>query len=92
MALSNIILLCQVAGYVIACILSLCIVVPMSLHQDEFRLMIHLFLSKVSLEIIIFVSGDIVYYSLLVSGKRQMGNLMLIGLHKLIVIIPSLLG
>lgn len=37
MALSNIILLCQVAGYVIACILSLCIVVPMSLHQDEFK-------------------------------------------------------
>ncbi|XP_025829174.1 transmembrane protein 179 [Agrilus planipennis] len=37
MALSNIVLLSQVAGYVVALILSLCIVVPMSLHQDEFR-------------------------------------------------------
>ncbi|GLV40617.1 uncharacterized protein CBL_04419 [Carabus blaptoides fortunei] len=37
MALGNIVLLCQIAGYVIASILSLCIVVPMSLHQDEFR-------------------------------------------------------
>jgi hypothetical protein len=38
MALSNIVLISQIAGYVIAFILSLCIVVPMSLHQDEFRL------------------------------------------------------
>jgi hypothetical protein len=37
MALSNIVLISQIAGYVIAFILSLCIVVPMSLHQDEFR-------------------------------------------------------
>lgn len=37
MALSNIVLLSQIAGYVIASILSLCIIVPMSLHQDEFR-------------------------------------------------------
>lgn len=37
MALSNIVLLSQIAGYVIALILSLCIIVPMSLHQDEFR-------------------------------------------------------
>lgn len=37
MALSNILLLSQIAGYVIGLILSLCIVVPMSLHQDEFR-------------------------------------------------------
>ncbi|XP_044746555.1 transmembrane protein 179 [Coccinella septempunctata] len=37
MALRNIILLSQIAGYVVAFILSLCIVVPMSLHQDEFR-------------------------------------------------------
>ncbi|XP_017778837.1 PREDICTED: transmembrane protein 179 [Nicrophorus vespilloides] len=37
MALSNILLLSQVAGYVVALILSLCIVVPMSMHQDEFR-------------------------------------------------------
>lgn len=38
MALSNVLLLSQIAGYVIALILSLCIIVPMSLHQDEFRL------------------------------------------------------
>ncbi|XP_077285087.1 transmembrane protein 179 [Arctopsyche grandis] len=37
MALSNVLLLSQIAGYVMALILSLCIVVPMSLHQDEFR-------------------------------------------------------
>ncbi|XP_045483127.1 transmembrane protein 179 [Harmonia axyridis] len=37
MALRNIILLSQIAGYVVAFILSLCIVVPMSFHQDEFR-------------------------------------------------------
>ncbi|XP_018563323.1 transmembrane protein 179 [Anoplophora glabripennis] len=37
MALSNILLLSQIAGYVIAFILSLCIVVPMSLHQDDFK-------------------------------------------------------
>ncbi|XP_077258022.1 transmembrane protein 179 [Temnothorax americanus] len=37
MALSNILLLSQIAGYVVALILSLCIVVPMSLHRDEFR-------------------------------------------------------
>lgn len=37
MALSNILLLSQIAGYVIAFILSVCIVVPMSLHQDDFK-------------------------------------------------------
>ncbi|KAF4520688.1 hypothetical protein B566_EDAN006364 [Ephemera danica] len=37
MALTNVLLLSQLAGYVIALILSLCITVPMSLHQDEFR-------------------------------------------------------
>ncbi|KAJ8958614.1 hypothetical protein NQ318_016335 [Aromia moschata] len=37
MALSNILLLSQIAGYVVALILSLCIVIPMSLHQDDFR-------------------------------------------------------
>lgn len=37
MALTNVLLLSQIAGYVVALILSLCIVVPMSLHQDEFR-------------------------------------------------------
>lgn len=37
MALANILLLSQIAGYVIALILSLCIVVPMSLQQDDFR-------------------------------------------------------
>ncbi|KYQ58422.1 hypothetical protein ALC60_02586 [Trachymyrmex zeteki] len=37
MTLSNILLLSQIAGYVVALILSLCIIVPMSLHQDEFR-------------------------------------------------------
>nr|BAN20782.1 conserved hypothetical protein [Riptortus pedestris] len=36
MALNNVILLSQMAGYVIAFILSLCIAVPMTLHQDEF--------------------------------------------------------
>ncbi|KAK9873580.1 hypothetical protein WA026_023136 [Henosepilachna vigintioctopunctata] len=36
MALRNIILLSQIAGYVVAFILSLCIVVPMSFHQEEF--------------------------------------------------------
>ncbi|KAI4477853.1 transmembrane protein 179 [Polistes fuscatus] len=37
MALTNILLLSQIAGYVVALILSLCIIVPMSLHQDEFQ-------------------------------------------------------
>lgn len=37
MALTNILLLSQIAGYVVALILSLCIIVPMSLHQSEFR-------------------------------------------------------
>nr|CAI5826211.1 unnamed protein product [Callosobruchus analis] len=37
MALSNILLISQIAGYVIAFILALCVVVPMSLHQDDFR-------------------------------------------------------
>ncbi|XP_034940046.1 transmembrane protein 179 [Chelonus insularis] len=37
MALTNILLISQIAGYVVALILSLCIIVPMSLHQDEFR-------------------------------------------------------
>lgn len=37
MALSNILLLSQISGYVVALILSLCIIIPMSLHQDEFR-------------------------------------------------------
>lgn len=37
MALTNILLLSQIAGYVVALILSICIIVPMSLHQDEFR-------------------------------------------------------
>lgn len=41
MTLTNLVLLCQVAGYVVALILSLCIVVPMSLHQDEFRLVLN---------------------------------------------------
>lgn len=37
MALANILLLSQIAGYVVALILSLCIIVPMTLHEDEFR-------------------------------------------------------
>ncbi|XP_029036579.1 transmembrane protein 179 [Osmia bicornis bicornis] len=37
MALTNILLLSQISGYVVALILSLCIIIPMSLHQDEFR-------------------------------------------------------
>ncbi|XP_053613552.1 transmembrane protein 179 isoform X2 [Plodia interpunctella] len=36
MALTNVLLLSQIAGYVICLILSLCIAVPMSMHQDEF--------------------------------------------------------
>ncbi|XP_049961601.1 transmembrane protein 179 isoform X2 [Schistocerca serialis cubense] len=37
MALSNLTLLSQIAGYVIALILSVCMTVPLSMHQDEFR-------------------------------------------------------
>ncbi|XP_067004131.1 transmembrane protein 179 [Anabrus simplex] len=37
MSLSNVILLGQIAGYTIALILSLCIIVPMSFHQEEFN-------------------------------------------------------
>ncbi|XP_066245959.1 transmembrane protein 179 [Euwallacea similis] len=37
MALTNILLLSQIAGHVVALILSLCIVVPMSLQQDDFK-------------------------------------------------------
>ncbi|XP_017890157.1 transmembrane protein 179 [Ceratina calcarata] len=37
MALTNVLLLSQISGYVVALVLSLCIVIPMSLHQDEFR-------------------------------------------------------
>ena len=37
MALTNILLLSQISGYIVALILSLCIIIPMSLHQDEFR-------------------------------------------------------
>lgn len=37
MALTNVLLLSQIAGYVIALILSLCIIVPMSLQQDDFK-------------------------------------------------------
>lgn len=40
MALSNVVLLSQIAGYIVALILSLCVIVPMSLHQDDFRLVI----------------------------------------------------
>ncbi|XP_015440113.1 PREDICTED: transmembrane protein 179 [Dufourea novaeangliae] len=37
MALTNILLLSQISGYIVALILSLCIIIPVSLHQDEFR-------------------------------------------------------
>lgn len=37
MALTNILLISQICGYVISLILSLCVIVPMSIHQDEFR-------------------------------------------------------
>ncbi|CAH2238129.1 transmembrane protein 179 [Pararge aegeria] len=37
MALTNVLLLSQIAGYVIGLILSLCIIVPMGMHQDEFK-------------------------------------------------------
>ncbi|CAG4956830.1 unnamed protein product [Colias eurytheme] len=36
MALTNVLLLSQIAGYVFGLILSLCIIVPLSMHQDEF--------------------------------------------------------
>lgn len=58
MALNNVILLSQMAGYVIAFILSLCIAIPMTLHQDEFRysffyvVLINLFIT------LIFISND----------------------------------
>ncbi|XP_014232575.1 transmembrane protein 179 [Trichogramma pretiosum] len=37
MAFTNVLLLSQIAGYVVALILSLCVIVPMSLHINEFR-------------------------------------------------------
>lgn len=37
MAIGNIVLLSQVAGYVVALILSICVTIPISLHQDEFK-------------------------------------------------------
>ncbi|KAL0819333.1 hypothetical protein ABMA28_007465 [Loxostege sticticalis] len=37
MALTNVLLVSQIAGYVIGFIFSLCIIVPMSMHQDEFN-------------------------------------------------------
>ncbi|XP_022914672.1 transmembrane protein 179 [Onthophagus taurus] len=37
MGLNNVLLLSQLTGYIIALIVSLCIVIPMSLHQDQFR-------------------------------------------------------
>ncbi|XP_012545482.1 transmembrane protein 179 [Bombyx mandarina] len=36
MALTNVLLLSQIAGYLMGLILSLCVIVPMSMHQDEF--------------------------------------------------------
>ncbi|XP_047033631.1 transmembrane protein 179 [Helicoverpa zea] len=37
MALTNVLLVSQIAGYVVGLILSLCIIVPMSMHLDEFN-------------------------------------------------------
>lgn len=37
MALTNVLLLSQIAGYLMGLILSFCIVVPMSMHQNEFN-------------------------------------------------------
>lgn len=37
MAITNVLLVSQIAGYVIAFILSLCIILPMSLHQEDFK-------------------------------------------------------
>uniref|UniRef100_A0A1B6L3V6 Transmembrane protein 179 n=1 Tax=Graphocephala atropunctata TaxID=36148 RepID=A0A1B6L3V6_9HEMI len=37
MTLNNVLLISQLSAYVIAFILSLCITVPMSMHQEEFR-------------------------------------------------------
>ncbi len=33
----NVLLISQISGYVISSILSLCVIIPMSLHQEEFR-------------------------------------------------------
>lgn len=33
----NVLLVSQISGYFISLILSLCIIIPMSLHQEEFR-------------------------------------------------------
>lgn len=71
MALSNIVLLSQIAGYVIAFILSLCIVVPMSLHQDEFKLALHHCIKTKQKPIVV---GVIVYYFQQENGKKQTDN------------------
>lgn len=91
MALSNIVLLCQVAGYVVSMILSLCIVVPMSLHQDEFRLVkFYLITNHNDYPCVIF-KGDIACYFLLDYGKKQMDSSMSIGLRRPTAIIQFLL-
>lgn len=88
MALSNILLLSQIAGYVIAFILSVCIVVPMSLHQDDFKYEVKNTLN--TLQYIIF-SGAIVYFFLLENGKKRMDSYWYIGLLSVIAIIQFLL-
>lgn len=63
MALSNIVLLCQVAGYVVSMILSLCIVVPMSLHQDEFRLILNSPVINIYENLFFFCRGHCLLFS-----------------------------
>lgn len=71
MALSNIVLLSQVAGYVVALILSLCVIVPMSLHQDEFRYC----LGQVEIEVFMpMFIGDTACCSRMEFGRNPMGS------------------
>ena len=45
---TNFILYIQLTGYCIAAILSLCVTIPMSMHQDNFKVSLLLILTKIS--------------------------------------------
>lgn len=51
MGLSNILLLSQLTGHIVTLILSLCITIPMSIHEDDFR---YLFTQAIVLRTIIY--------------------------------------
>lgn len=89
MGLNNIVLLSQVTGYVIALIFSLCIVIPMSLHQDEFRFVYNIN-TRFCCIMLYIVVGGIVYYFQVDAGKKLMVNCKLIGHHKDTAIIQFL--